>query len=208
MKFNEVDSKKEIKETFNSLLYSYDSMMPVLIETALQHAVTIDEVIELLEVAPPGKRAEKWIKDRKSDFKERYGKDWSKVLYATAWKRFGESETNEPVQSSVSEATNKSDLETTLQNYPSELVNHFRDSETFSGFITDNRKVGRIASKLLDGIEFKAGPIMRVAEEIKEYNRSNNVSVSNSKKGQADARMDRLLRTRDSSNRATPRKFR
>jgi hypothetical protein len=205
MKFSEVNNKKEIKETFDSLLYVYDTMMPVLVETALQHSTTIEDVIEVLEVAPPGKKAEKWIKDRKADFKERYGKDWSKVLYATAWKQFGESTDEQPIK--VSEASNKTGLELSLELYPAELVSHFRDPETFSGFITDNRKVGRIAGKLLDGVEFKAGPIMRVAEEIKEYNRSNNVSVSNSKKGQQDARMDRLLRTRDSSNRATPRKF-
>jgi hypothetical protein len=40
---------------------------------------------ELEEKAPPG--MEQWIKDRKADFKERYGKDWQRVLYATAWKQ-------------------------------------------------------------------------------------------------------------------------
>lgn len=43
------------------------------------------ESIDLSEVAPPG--MEDWIKDRKADFKERYGKRWKEVLYATAWKR-------------------------------------------------------------------------------------------------------------------------
>lgn len=37
------------------------------------------------EVAPPG--MEDWIKDRKADFKKRYGDRWKTVLYATAWKR-------------------------------------------------------------------------------------------------------------------------
>jgi hypothetical protein len=36
------------------------------------------------EVAPPG--MEDWIKDRKADFKKRYGDRWEEVLYATAWK--------------------------------------------------------------------------------------------------------------------------
>lgn len=36
------------------------------------------------EVAPPG--MEDWIKDRKADFKKRYGDKWEQVLYATAWK--------------------------------------------------------------------------------------------------------------------------
>lgn len=37
------------------------------------------------EVAPPG--MEDWIKDRKADFKKRYGDRWQEVLYATAWKQ-------------------------------------------------------------------------------------------------------------------------
>jgi len=37
------------------------------------------------EVAPPG--MEKWIKDRKPEFKKRYGDRWQEVLYATAWKQ-------------------------------------------------------------------------------------------------------------------------
>jgi hypothetical protein len=40
---------------------------------------------EVNEVAPPG--MEDWIKDRKSDFKKRYGDKWLQVLYATAWKQ-------------------------------------------------------------------------------------------------------------------------
>lgn len=46
---------------------------------------------ELEESAPPGKKAERFIKKSKKDFKKRYGKNWEKVLYATAWKNFGES---------------------------------------------------------------------------------------------------------------------
>lgn len=37
------------------------------------------------EVAPESQ--EQWIKDRKADFKKRYGDRWKTVLYATAWKR-------------------------------------------------------------------------------------------------------------------------
>jgi hypothetical protein len=35
---------------------------------------------------PPG--MEEWVKKRKAEFKEKYGKKWKEVLYATAWKRF------------------------------------------------------------------------------------------------------------------------
>ena len=41
------------------------------------------------ETAPPGKKPERFIKKSKKDFKKRYGKNWEKVLYATAWKNFG-----------------------------------------------------------------------------------------------------------------------
>ena len=42
------------------------------------------------EKAPPGKKAEKFIKDNKEKFKDQYGKRWESVLYATAWKQFGQ----------------------------------------------------------------------------------------------------------------------
>jgi len=45
---------------------------------------------DMNESAPPGKKAERFIRKHKSDFKDRYGKRWKKVLYATAWKQFGE----------------------------------------------------------------------------------------------------------------------
>lgn len=49
------------------------------------------------EVAPPG--MEDWIKDRKADFKKRYGDRWQEVLYATAWKR----KNNESAEGSLNE---------------------------------------------------------------------------------------------------------
>ena len=45
----------------------------------------------LNEVAPSGIEAEKWIKANKDNFKKQYGNKWEEVLYATAWKMFGES---------------------------------------------------------------------------------------------------------------------
>ena len=44
---------------------------------------------ELAEKAPPGQKAERFIKKHKAEFKDRYGDNWKQVLYATAWKRFG-----------------------------------------------------------------------------------------------------------------------
>jgi hypothetical protein len=44
------------------------------------------------ESAPPGKKAEDFIKSNKAGFKDRYGDRWEEVLYATAWKKFGKKE--------------------------------------------------------------------------------------------------------------------
>lgn len=49
----------------------------------------------LNEKAPKGKKAARFIKKARDDFKDRYGKAWKSVLYATAWKLFGESALNE-----------------------------------------------------------------------------------------------------------------
>lgn len=48
---------------------------------------------EINEVAPPG--MEDWIKDRKPEFKKRYGDRWEEVLYATAWKQHNKNESVE-----------------------------------------------------------------------------------------------------------------
>ena len=44
----------------------------------------------LTEVAPEGGKAEEVIQKNKASFKKRYGDEWEKVLYATAWKLFGD----------------------------------------------------------------------------------------------------------------------
>ena len=45
----------------------------------------------LQEKAPPSKKAEEWIKKNKSEFKDQYGDNWEEILYAKAWKLFGDS---------------------------------------------------------------------------------------------------------------------
>lgn len=50
----------------------------------------LKESAALSEKAPPGKKAEEFITKNKAAFKKRYGKDWERALYATAWKQFGE----------------------------------------------------------------------------------------------------------------------
>ncbi len=51
-----------------------------------------DKAKKVEESAPPGKKAEDFIKKNKADFKKRYGDRWEEVLYATAWKQFGKKE--------------------------------------------------------------------------------------------------------------------
>lgn len=49
----------------------------------------VKETKTVAEKAPPGKKAEQFIKDNKEKFKKQYGKRWEEVLYATAWKQHG-----------------------------------------------------------------------------------------------------------------------
>ena len=42
----------------------------------------------MVEVAPPDKNLEVWIKKMKPIFKKEYGENWQKVLYALAWKGY------------------------------------------------------------------------------------------------------------------------
>ena len=53
----------------------------------------IDRTDAIDEVAPPGKKAERFIKKHKKEFKKNYGKKWASYLYGTAWKQFGEGAT-------------------------------------------------------------------------------------------------------------------
>lgn len=46
----------------------------------------------LTEEAPPDKEIEKWIKDNKARFKEKYGDDYEKYLYGRAWKMYNDKE--------------------------------------------------------------------------------------------------------------------
>lgn len=51
-----------------------------------------DETMVLDEASPPGDKVERFIKDASDTFKKKYGKNWERVLYATAWKKFGKGE--------------------------------------------------------------------------------------------------------------------
>ena len=57
----------------------------------------LNEGEQISEDAPPDPEIEKWLeKDKtKSEFKRRYGDDWEKVMYATAWKMHNDKNKNE-----------------------------------------------------------------------------------------------------------------
>lgn len=44
----------------------------------------------LFEEAPPDPKIEKWIKDNKERFREKYGDDYKKYLYGHAWKMYND----------------------------------------------------------------------------------------------------------------------
>lgn len=65
-------------------------------EIGTEEPTTIDEDFEylVLEVSPPSGLARRFSKKEKvkAKFRERYGKDWKGIFYATAWKMHGKSE--------------------------------------------------------------------------------------------------------------------
>lgn len=64
-----------------------------LVDFATKNGISLNEAfVKIMERAPKNPKAEKFIKKSKSEFKKRYGDRWKEVLYATAWKMFGESD--------------------------------------------------------------------------------------------------------------------
>jgi len=52
--------------------------------------VRMDDLRRITEKAPPGKKAERFIKDNKAEFKRLHGDRWEQTLYAAAWQMFGD----------------------------------------------------------------------------------------------------------------------
>lgn len=78
-------------------------------EDYLNRLLALAGVPQIKEVAPPGKKAERFIKKHKGEFKKRYGKRGTEVLYATAWKKFGEAATFSDYLNAVVESSSKID---------------------------------------------------------------------------------------------------
>ena len=71
------------------------------------------------EVAPPGEKAERFIRQNKEKFRKQYGDRAEEVLYSTAWKMFGKKEESYTRNQARLETTKKhiSSLEKTLQEH-------------------------------------------------------------------------------------------
>lgn len=71
------------------------------------------------EVAPPGEKAERFIRQNKEKFRKQYGDRAEEVLYSTAWKQFGKKQESYTRNQARLETTKKhiSSLEKTLQEH-------------------------------------------------------------------------------------------
>jgi hypothetical protein len=91
------------------------------------------------EVSPPGKEAEKWIKANKKRFIDQYGeKKGEQVLYAKAWKQFGESVNYKLAEETISDTKKLiSNLESQLQIHKKVFAKSLQEGQT-----TDPLKLG------------------------------------------------------------------
>jgi hypothetical protein len=84
----------------------------------------VKETVEVTEKAPPGKKAEDFIMANKAAFKKRYGKNWERALYATAWKQFGETITYDGAREKIHEC--RQNIERLQQDFESHKHNFAR----------------------------------------------------------------------------------
>lgn len=85
--WGKVDEAKKAKPDF--LDVDGDGNKKESFKKALKDKAKKEKAKKVDESAPPGKKAEDFIKSNKEEFKKRYGKRGEEVLYATAWKKFG-----------------------------------------------------------------------------------------------------------------------
>ena len=67
---------------------------PIYLELEPEHVEAVDDSfvasLKLGEVAPPGKKIERWLADPvvRNSFKREYGDKWQEVMYGTAWRKY------------------------------------------------------------------------------------------------------------------------
>ena len=106
LSFTEFVNKLKIVESICSSAIEKDIFFEDFLDDVLAHDIMIEEVVtgdiaqvtpplaclkrkQVYEVAPKGEEAERFILKNKEAFKKRYGDEWEQILYATAWKMFG-----------------------------------------------------------------------------------------------------------------------
>lgn len=84
------------------------------------------------EVAPPSEKSEKFIKDKKSSFKDRYGKDWASYLYGVAWKQYNKRTGKETESSMAEEVVIEEEAEQLDEGYQAKRLRLFRKNKPLS----------------------------------------------------------------------------
>jgi hypothetical protein len=125
------------------------------------------------EKAPPGKKAEKWIKSNKARFLDQYGKKKGmNVLYATAWKMFGESNTNYENAKKLVEGKNKM-----LENLNNQFALH---RQHFAAAVAK----GKVKDPLTIGYGIEGEALLQKIDNIrKEITEANSVIAHEMKVG-------------------------
>lgn len=106
------------------------------------------------ESAPPGKKAEDFVKKNKASFKERYGKRWEEVLYATAWKKFGSKsesylKTEKMLENSLA---NMSKLEKAFESHKARFKKQVNEGKMQDPLKTGYGLEGELMSEQMNGL--------------------------------------------------------
>jgi len=141
---------------------------------------SVEEVVT--EKAPPG--MEKWIKDRKPEFKKRYGDKWQEVLYATAWKQHNKNE-------SLEEAA-ESPLIKVIKNFDPDQIQAWLDGNVDPENDEITRALMKIDARPSSRVDFNARNYRsQGADQVRKYLKR--VSVESVEEdAEADAAIDRV----------------
>lgn len=121
-----------------------------------------EEVEAINEVSPPGKRAEAWIKSNKQNFIDQYGeKEGTKILYAKAWKMFGEQKLytkDDIINRAIQNYVTEDEAPPSLDEQMISRVAHLRAGDAdmiyqlFNALNEDNKKVMIRTADTLEGV--------------------------------------------------------
>jgi hypothetical protein len=121
-----------------------------------------EEIEAINEVSPPGKKAEAWIKSNKQNFIDQYGeKEGTKILYAKAWKMFGEQKLytkDDIINRAIQNYVTEDEAPPSLDEQMISRVAHLRVGDAdmiyqlFNALNEDNKKVMIRTADTLEGV--------------------------------------------------------